>query len=98
MSSTTSYSSTTSLVSKQTSPKNYEAAFGNLVSSFGFGGGVPKAAPQKVTQTPKSHKTPVSSPPPSRSAPKNYEAAFGSLSSSYGFGGGAVPTLPRTKA
>lgn len=97
MSSTTSYSSTTSLVSKKTSPKNYEAAFGNLVSSFGFGGGVPTVS-QKVTHTPKSHKTPVSSLSPSRSAPKNYEAAFGSLSSSYGFGGGAVPTLPRTKA
>jgi hypothetical protein len=107
MSSAASYSSTASLVSKNSasakpgSPKNYEAAFANLVSSFGFGGGVPITS-QKVAKMPKSHQTPVTSPAThvtrSHTAPKNYEAAFGSLSSSYGFGGGVPCLVPKAKA
>ncbi|KAF9458128.1 hypothetical protein BDZ94DRAFT_1271503 [Collybia nuda] len=100
MSSTPFQSSTTSLISKKTSPKNYEAAFGNLVSSFGFGGGVP-TVPRKATQTTQPRKSQAPSPQTSsHPTQKNYEAAFGSLSSSYGFGSGAVvavPTLPRSK-
>lgn len=75
--------------------KDYESAFGQLSSNYGFGGGVPSLPPTKPK---KSSKQSPPSPSPRHAAihsgpsPKDYGAAFGSLSSSYGFGG-PVSTL-----
>jgi len=80
------------------SRKNYEAAFGNLSSSYGFGGAAPclptsqPSTPAKVKSTPVVVQQTVATPVPQG---KNYEAAFGQLSSSYGFGGFSTPSLPK---
>ncbi|KAF8994892.1 hypothetical protein BDQ17DRAFT_1285442 [Cyathus striatus] len=96
-----SYSNTssTSLVSTHqlTTNKNYQAAFGALSSSYGFGGGVPTLPQRKPTNTqtaPQSSQS--SSSNAMTSSTKDYSAAFGSLAESYGFTGG-VPSLPRRK-
>ncbi|TFK36114.1 hypothetical protein BDQ12DRAFT_687304 [Crucibulum laeve] len=101
-SSSSYYSSTASLVSKQTpsynpvgASKNYEAAFGALSSSYGFGSGVPSVPKSsKITST-SSSRSYAHSTSSSSQSPKNYEAAFGSLSSTYGFGGSAPAPLNR---
>ena len=84
--------STTSLLSvfqRKSAPKNYESAFGQLSSSYGFGGAVPSLPPKSSKPSkkslPKSTTSPV--PPPRPQPAKDYEAAFAQLSSSYGFGG-----------
>ncbi|KAF9002974.1 hypothetical protein BDQ17DRAFT_1356400 [Cyathus striatus] len=96
MSSYSTTSSTASLVSthQQTTSKDYQAAFGALSSSYGFGGGVPilpSRKPTKPQTTPQSSKWSSAS-----SSTKDYSAAFGSFASSYGFAGG-VPSLPSRK-
>ncbi|KAF8881462.1 hypothetical protein BD779DRAFT_1546039 [Infundibulicybe gibba] len=100
MNTSSTYSSTASLLSQKASttrhqqpqPKNYEAAFGSLASSYGFPGAAPSLPTKSQSQ---SKPAPKSSKPSQAPAPaKNYEAAFGGLSSSYGLGGG-VPSLPR---
>lgn len=94
MSSYTSSSSTESLLNKSSPPKkNYEAAFGQLQSTYGYAGGAPMPpsypTPSAGPSRP-SKPTPVVAPK-AQSPPqgKNYEAAFGNLSSSYGFSGSA---------
>ncbi|KAF8970641.1 hypothetical protein BDZ97DRAFT_1790245 [Flammula alnicola] len=105
MSSTTSFTSTSSLMPSsphKSSTKNWESAFGELSSSYGFSGGIP-SLPQKVSKSTKSKtKVPKSSIPSSQPQssvtrqPKDYESAFGSLSATYGFGGG-IPSLSSKK-
>jgi len=86
----TSTSSLLSVFQRKSSPKNWESAFGQLSSSYGFGGTVPSLPPKSSKPSkslPKSTTSPV--PPPRPQPAKDYEAAFGQLSSSYGFGGSA---------
>jgi len=66
--------------------KNWEATFGNLSSSYGFGGMAP-SVPKKVSK----HGSKVPESPPrllseNTRPPQDYEKASGNLSSSYGFG------------
>jgi len=78
------------------SPKDYESSFGQLSSSYGFGGGVP-SLPPKVSKQPKQPKPSVSSSQPTVVRPstgKDYESSFGQLSSVYGFGS-PVSSTPR---
>lgn len=86
-----------------TSPKNWQASFGQLALSYGFTGNVPSLP--KKTQSNKSkvmtskasnsiHSTVSSQSTFAESRiTKDYEAAFGHLSSAYGFAG-SVPSLP----
>ncbi|KAF8871187.1 hypothetical protein BD779DRAFT_1478382 [Infundibulicybe gibba] len=100
MTTTSTYSSTASLLSEKTSatpgphrksqPKDYEAAFGSLVSMYGFSG----ATPSVPKPQPRSRPVPKNSKPPQPANSKNYGAAFGGLSSSYGLDG-SLPTLFR---
>ncbi|KIM37893.1 hypothetical protein M413DRAFT_448160 [Hebeloma cylindrosporum] len=92
--------STTSLLpsfQRKSAPKNWESAFGQLSSSYGFGGAVP-SLPAKASKPSKSLPKSATSPPvPPQSQPvKDYEAAFAQLSSSYGFGA-PVPSLSSKK-
>jgi len=69
--------------------KNWEAAFGDLSSSYGSGGMAPSVPKRVSKQRKHGSKVPES---PSRSlsqntrSPQDYEKASGNLSSSYGFG------------
>ncbi|KAJ7626251.1 hypothetical protein DFH06DRAFT_736948 [Mycena polygramma] len=99
--STTSLASTTTVSSRTplTRPapqKDFQAAFANLQSTYGFGGSVPSPVPKQQKST--SSKRPTSSstaPAPTPRSPlkstKNFEAAFADLQSTFGFGG-AVPS------
>lgn len=95
-------SSTTSLLptsssSSRFSSKKWEASFGKLASSYGFGPAIPSLPPKSKCDT----TAPSSSKPNSNhsvnsfdpKSEKDFESAFGSLSSSYGFAGG-VPSKP----
>ncbi|KAF8147666.1 hypothetical protein B0H34DRAFT_738715 [Crassisporium funariophilum] len=80
----------------QTQQKNWEAAFGALSSSYGFGGKAP-SLPHKAAKTTRissviaSKALAPNTPQVSGVRPaKNYEAAVGHLSSTYGFGGGVA--------
>ncbi|KJA17605.1 hypothetical protein HYPSUDRAFT_46231 [Hypholoma sublateritium FD-334 SS-4] len=103
---TSASSSASSLIAAKSSPpptKDYEAAFGNLSSRYGYsqcGNGVYCPPPHKSTKstkvpsqkTTKVQFTPTNRTPAATSHPKkNYEAAFAQLSSSYGFGGAFSP-------
>ncbi|KAF8876774.1 hypothetical protein CPB84DRAFT_1852846 [Gymnopilus junonius] len=95
-------SSSTSLLlpssTKHTS-KDWESSFGQLASSYGFGGSMPSVPPRssksKSTKSSSTSYSSMSSVPssPVTQSPKDYEKSFGQLSSMYGFGGG-VPSLP----
>ncbi|KAH9479846.1 hypothetical protein JR316_0008441 [Psilocybe cubensis] len=66
-----------------TAGKDYQSAFGQLSSSYGFGGSyAPSFSKKTLTSTHKEPKT--------RAEPQGYEAAFGKLMSSYGFGGNSL--------
>ncbi|KDR73953.1 hypothetical protein GALMADRAFT_157779 [Galerina marginata CBS 339.88] len=102
-SSTSSRSSMSSVPSTSTSarssvlppPKDYEASFGHLSSSYGFGGSVPSLPPKSQKQ-PKRSVSPSSSPQPTVVRPstgKDFETSFAQLSSSYGFGGSSVSSM-----
>lgn len=95
----TASSSTASLLSSRPSAtKNWEAAYGNLSSQYGFGGNVPSLPqgtqkPSKKAAQSTSLALMSSQPNPSVPRPaKDYQAAFGQLSSANGFGGS--PSLP----
>ncbi|KAG5638697.1 hypothetical protein H0H81_010922 [Sphagnurus paluster] len=100
-----SANSSSSTLAPKKAPKNYEAAFGALSSSYGYSAGVPRlpysspattspatTSPDRSAPSATRADAPTRAPAP-HSAPKNYEAAFGALSSSYGYGAG-VPALP----
>ncbi|KAF4611224.1 hypothetical protein D9613_006602 [Agrocybe pediades] len=82
--------------------KDYESAFGQLTSSYGFGGGVPCLPATTSKQSKSSSKHSLTQAPASfqsglqaRPSEKNYEAAFGNLASSFGFGGPNTTTFQR---
>ncbi|KXN90748.1 hypothetical protein AN958_03635 [Leucoagaricus sp. SymC.cos] len=98
--------STTSLLpTSKYSSKNYQQAFGNLASSFGFAGSVVSAptvssnknTSQRVGETALSAGKQNSRTAAQQSqaaywasqSQKNFEAAYGSLASTYGPNGGA---------
>ncbi|KAI0042597.1 hypothetical protein FA95DRAFT_1682445 [Auriscalpium vulgare] len=84
-------------------PRDYEAAFGNLSSSYGFGAPLPSPASSSLPSRKHSRKsTSLPAPPPPTPSPsytpphRDYQAAFGDLSAAYGYGGSA-PILPSMK-
>lgn len=95
----TSTMSSTSPLTQNQPQKDFSAAFADLQSSYGMGGGmqVPKPA-EKRSKVPStkaqkhvvSFSTSTAPMTPSQSG-KDYELAFGNLASSYGYGG-SVPT------
>lgn len=78
-------------------PKDYEAAFGALSSSYGFAGAVPSLQSSRSTKAPKAPKAPKTQQqtqaPTTTGAPrKDFEAAYGALVSQNGWGSGVAPT------
>ncbi|PPQ85753.1 hypothetical protein CVT25_003072 [Psilocybe cyanescens] len=75
---------TTPSSSESRATRDYEAAFGHLLSAYGFGGGVP-SLPSKASKSSKTTSPSSTSSMASRSS-KDYQSAYGDLSSAYGFG------------
>ena len=92
-----SNASQTTLVASPSKPKNYEAAFAQLSSQYGYGGAFP------IPTTNASNISSTSSKGQSKTASSTthpltkYEESFAQLSSSYGFSGG-VPCAPSPDA
>ncbi|KAJ6474645.1 hypothetical protein C8R47DRAFT_927182, partial [Mycena vitilis] len=87
--SNTTVSSRAPLTGSAVPPKDFQAAFANLQSTYGFGGSTPSPV-QKHKKSSSSPAPSSTSAPTQRASPKgtkNYEAAFGDLQSTYGFGG-----------
>ncbi|KAG2005554.1 hypothetical protein CC2G_001950 [Coprinopsis cinerea AmutBmut pab1-1] len=82
-----------SVTNQPASAKNYEAAFGQLVSQYGLSG-MP-VVPSKKSLSPSVNKESSRVQHPGTPSPqaKNWENAFGQLSASHGFGG-FVRSLP----
>ncbi|KAJ6478534.1 hypothetical protein C8R47DRAFT_1323020 [Mycena vitilis] len=104
--SNTSVSSRTPLTRPATQ-KDYQAAFGNLQSTYGFGGsglyyGVGGSAlsplpKQNKPASPKRSKNSPTAPATGASTKttKNFQAAFGNLQSTFGFGGAVPSPVPK---
>ncbi|KAJ7643370.1 hypothetical protein DFH06DRAFT_1426346 [Mycena polygramma] len=87
--------------------KDYQAAFGNLQSTYGFGGSglyygvggsalspVPKQI--KSTSSKRAKRSPTApATDVSLKVTKNFQAAFGNLQSTFGFGGAAPSPIPK---
>ncbi|KAJ6474646.1 hypothetical protein C8R47DRAFT_1143783 [Mycena vitilis] len=79
--------------------KDFQAAFANLQSTYGFGSSVPSPVPKQQkssTSSKRSTKSSRTAPAPATDAPrsplkrtKNFQAAFADLQSTFGFGGAA---------
>ncbi|KAJ7643369.1 hypothetical protein DFH06DRAFT_598273 [Mycena polygramma] len=107
--STTSLASTTTVSSRTplTRPapqKDFQAAFANLQSTYGFGGSVPSPVPkqQKSPSSKRSTKRSPTAPAPATDAPrssltptKNFQAAFADLQSTFGFGSAVPSPVPK---
>ncbi|KAJ7065257.1 hypothetical protein C8F01DRAFT_736997 [Mycena amicta] len=82
--------------------KDYEAAFADLQSSFGFGASIgPILPPVPRRTTPKPTRSTVTASPPAIDATpvsKDYGAAFADLQSSFGFAGGAPCPVSKSKS
>ncbi|KAJ7623134.1 hypothetical protein FB45DRAFT_1031079 [Roridomyces roridus] len=92
--STTTVSSRAPLNAAQ--PKDYQAAFATLQSTYGFAGTVPSPSPK--SSTPRSVVPSTTSSLPARAAaPKDFESAFADLQSTYGFGGSVPSPVPEPK-
>ncbi|KAJ7146346.1 hypothetical protein C8R44DRAFT_845534 [Mycena epipterygia] len=100
---TSASSSTVSLVSTTTvssrapltgQPKDFQAAFASLQSTYGFGGSAPTPLPKSTAS--RSESAPPSSRASSK-APKDFQAAFADLQSTYGFSGSAPVPIPKPK-
>ncbi|KAJ7132273.1 hypothetical protein C8R44DRAFT_46749 [Mycena epipterygia] len=98
--STTSLVSTTTVSSRApltgtAQPKDFQAAFARLQSTYGFAGSAPSPAPKIALKATASRPTSsIASPAPAHTfsrAPKDFQAAFASLQSTYGFAG-SVPS------
>ncbi|KAJ7708838.1 hypothetical protein B0H17DRAFT_1324943 [Mycena rosella] len=91
--STTTVSSRAPLTKRAAPPKDFEAAFGSLQSTYGFAGATP--IPVQKPATPRSaSRSPATVAPRQTSTPgqpKDFQAAFASLQSTYGFAA-AVPS------
>ncbi|KAF8994894.1 hypothetical protein BDQ17DRAFT_1046300 [Cyathus striatus] len=103
MSSYSAISSTASLTvftHQQTTSKNYDAAFGTLSLSYGFGSSGAPIVTQKastVSQTAPSTRHYQSKNTNATANTKDYTVAFGRLAGSYGLVGG-VPSVPPRKS
>ncbi|KAJ7801098.1 hypothetical protein B0H14DRAFT_3885265 [Mycena olivaceomarginata] len=73
--------------------KNFQSAFADLQSTYGFGGAVPSPVQKKKSTTPAPRSAVPSSATraPLQPGNKNFQSAFADLQSTYGFGG-AVPS------
>ncbi|KAJ7272638.1 hypothetical protein B0H12DRAFT_589814 [Mycena haematopus] len=100
-------SSTTSLVSNTTvssrTPlngvprKDFQSAFADLQSTYGFGGAAPRPVPKKTsTSVPRSTVPSQTTRSPLQTTPKNFESAFADLQSTYGFGGATPSPIPKS--
>ncbi|KAJ7643377.1 hypothetical protein DFH06DRAFT_1477151 [Mycena polygramma] len=88
--SNTTVSSRAPLTGSAVPPKDFQAAFANLQSTYGFGGSTPSPVQkQKKSSAPSSTTSLTPRAPPKGT--KNPETAFADLQSTYGFGG-AVPS------
>ncbi|KAJ7132279.1 hypothetical protein C8R44DRAFT_612148 [Mycena epipterygia] len=93
--STTSLVSTTTVSSRApltgtAQPKDFQAAFARLQSTYGFAGSAPSPAPNtapKATASRPTSSLASPAPAPTSRAPKDFQAAFASLQSTYGFAG-----------
>ncbi|KAJ6485746.1 hypothetical protein C8R45DRAFT_930830 [Mycena sanguinolenta] len=90
--------------SRTTQPKDFQAAFASLQSTYGFSGSAPSPVPKKTSKSTSAPpaRSAVSAPAPVTRAPlqatnKNVEAAFADLQSTYGFGGAAPSPIPKSK-
>ncbi|KAJ7781983.1 hypothetical protein DFH07DRAFT_792195 [Mycena maculata] len=103
-------SSTTSLVSNTTvssrapltgtQPKDFQAAFASLQSTYGLAGSVPMPAPKTTaaassTTTSRMSSTAASHVP--SATPKDFQSAFADLQSTYGFNGSVPSPVPGPK-
>ncbi|KAJ7781992.1 hypothetical protein DFH07DRAFT_792219 [Mycena maculata] len=101
-------SSTTSLVSNTTvssrapltgtQPKDFQAAFASLQSTYGFAGSVPMPAPKTTASsatTSRMSSTAASHVP--SATPKDFQSAFADLQSTYGFSGSVPSPVPGPK-
>lgn len=74
--------------------KDFQSAFANLESNYGFAGSAPSPAPKNTTPRSRtSLVTAVSSRAPLH-APKDFQSAFADLQSTYGLAG-PPSTVPR---
>ncbi|KAF7370979.1 hypothetical protein MSAN_00732100 [Mycena sanguinolenta] len=86
--------------SRTTQPKDFQAAFASLQSTYGFSGSAPSPVPKKnakSTSAPRSAVPPSVTRTPLQAGNKNFEAAFADLQSTYGFGGAAPSPVPKSK-
>ncbi|KAJ6535190.1 hypothetical protein B0H10DRAFT_600850 [Mycena sp. CBHHK59/15] len=101
--SNTTISSHAPLRGSTPAPKDFEAAFATLQSTYGFNGLAP--SPVLKSQTAQNVQpdastastTTLSSSARSRAQPKDYEAAFATLQSTYGFSGHAPSPVTKPK-
>ncbi|KAJ7132272.1 hypothetical protein C8R44DRAFT_46743 [Mycena epipterygia] len=99
--STVSLVSTTTVTSRApltgtAQPKDFQAAFARLQSTYGFSGSAPSPAPKTVTAShPTTSLASPATPPPKAS--KDFQAAFADLQSTYGFAGAAPSAIPKSK-
>ncbi|KAJ6513210.1 hypothetical protein C8R45DRAFT_338350 [Mycena sanguinolenta] len=96
LASTTTVSSRTPLNgSKTVQPKDFQASFASLQSTYGFGGSAPSPIPKKNLAVPSPG---PAAPAPAQEPKKNFQTAFAGLQSTYGFGGGGAPSpVPKSK-
>ncbi|KAJ7272633.1 hypothetical protein B0H12DRAFT_1228648 [Mycena haematopus] len=105
-----SSASTTSLMSNTTvssraplngprtvQPKDFQAAFASLQSTYGFNGSAPNPVQKKKTSSSPSRPAVSSESSRAPSAKKDFQSAFADLQSTYGFGGAAPSPIPKSK-
>ncbi|KAJ7156881.1 hypothetical protein C8R43DRAFT_407272 [Mycena crocata] len=78
--------------------KNFQAAFADLQSTYGFGGAAPSPVPKasKMPSASSSASSKISWRTP-LGAPKDFQSAFADLQSTYGFAGAAPSPVPSSK-
>ncbi|KAJ7708841.1 hypothetical protein B0H17DRAFT_846999, partial [Mycena rosella] len=94
LASTTTVSSRAPLTTRAAQPKDFEAAFASLQSTYGFAA----AAPSPVQKTAASRSAATVAPRQASAPgqPKDFEAAFASLQSTYGFAAAAPSPVQKT--
>ncbi|KAJ6485745.1 hypothetical protein C8R45DRAFT_997748 [Mycena sanguinolenta] len=86
--------------SRTVQPKDFQAAFASLQSTYGFGGNAPTPVPKKNSKSSSAPRSAVPAPvtrAPQQPSTKNFEAAFAALQSTYGFGGAAPSPVPKSR-
>ncbi|KAJ7781982.1 hypothetical protein DFH07DRAFT_1055494 [Mycena maculata] len=102
--STTSFVSGTTVTSSRarltagTQPKNFQAAFASLQSTYGFAGSVPMPPPTTArSTTPSCMSRTATNPHVPSSPPKDFQSAFAELQLTYGFSGSVPSPAPAPK-